>query len=245
MPSFPDPPSGESNAEKTLRRLDRLVGPDHARFVLVRTRNHEASTALISELLDRRAGIARVVLYPSGRTPTFYRSTIGSARPWTIVYAADVPGSIDLTARSMSAAHTVVTFGTDDMVVRALWLPPSVLEGYAGLPATPDAVLVVDDWYALVTDYLGESSAGSGRTPSSDELDRLLCDAFLALSEAHLIVVTSGPTSILERAADAVVDVRRADGDANAVEVRFVRDPFESVPGEVYVLRRRGGGGWE
>ena len=103
---------------------------------------------------------------------------------------------------------------------------------------------MIDDWYALVGDSLGGSRAGRWGTPDSDELDRVLSDAFLALSESHLIVVTSGRSSVLQVAADAVVDVRKRRADPRAVEVRFVRDPLGETPGDVHVLRSREDGNW-
>ena len=220
-----------------MRRMLRLLRPDVSRLVLVRSRDRIASAALVEEVLRRRSGVARVVLHFRGPELPLYRSLAVGPGTASVLRASDVPGSVDLTARALSAAGTVMTAGPNDLVVRMLWLPPSVLEGYARLPATPESLLVVDDWHTLVMDYLGDGVPRSMNAPASEELDRLLADAFEALSEAHLVVVATGRTLELESVADAILDVRRLDRTESAVEIRIVRDTVETPPEAPYRLR--------
>jgi hypothetical protein len=220
-----------------VERLLRHLGPDRRRFLLVRSRDRRASAALVQELLDRRAGTARVVLHPPDVDAPLYPLARSSPGFWKVLYAADVPGSVDLTARSMAAAHALITGGPNDLVVRMLWLPPSVLEGFAQLPATAESVLVIDDWHALVMDYLRGGAPDLAGAPGAEELDRLLCDAYEALSEAHLVVVTTGRAIELENVADTILDVRRVLAEEQNVEVRIVRDYLEMPPVRPYLLR--------
>jgi len=220
-----------------MRRGLRLLRPDHRRFILVRSRDRLASATLVEQILHRRAGAFRVVLHLGRSDLPLYRATARTPGEGAVLLDSDIPGSVDLTARAMSAAGSVMSDGPNDLVVKMLWLPPSVLEGYAQLPATPESVLIVDDWHALVMDYLGEGVARAMGAPAAEELDRLLADAFEALSEAHLIVVTSGRTLELENVADAIVDVRRLDRPVPSIEVRIARDVLEAPPALPYRLR--------
>jgi len=120
-----------------------------------------------------------------------------------------------------------------------------VLEGYSQLTATPDSVLVVDDWHSLVLDYLGDELPRATNTPAAEELDRLLADAFDALSEVHLIVVTSGRALELESVADAVIDVRRLDRPDAGVEIRVARNRLDPPSPLPYLLRVLPDGGLE
>lgn len=229
-------------ADDLLRRLLRLLGPGRARFVLVRTLDGHASAALIAELLNRRGGDGRVVLHPSDHPPAPYLASISSAGSWRIVLANDVPGSIDQTARSMATSDAVVVTGSKDAMLRAMWLPPSVLEGYAQLPPGTDAVLVVDDWHSLVEEYLGGIPVGHVWDPDGRELDPLLAEMFRALSEVHFVVVTTKSSTTLESVADAIVEVGPRGGEDNAFEVRLVRDSLELPPIRPYMLHLRNDG---
>jgi hypothetical protein len=176
------------------------------------------------------------VLHARGPERPRYRSTSSIPGAGAVLLASDVPGSVDLTARAMNAAGYVMADGPNDLIVKMLWLPPSVLEGYAQLPATPESVLVIDDWHTLVRDYLGDGFPLAANVPAAEELDRLLADAFEALSEAHLIVVTTGRARELENVADAIVDVRRLDRPDAGIEVRIVSDSLEAPPDFPYLL---------
>jgi hypothetical protein len=218
------------------RRLLHLVSEERARFLLVRSRHRGASAALIADLLDHHDGEARVVLHPSRSLATPYRSPLSSTRSWKVIIAADVPGSIDDTALSMSVAGTMVANAPDEVVMRALWLPPGLLEGYAQLPSSPRAILVVDDWHALVVDYLAGASSRTAWRPAASDLDPLLVEAFRALSVAHLIVVTTRSSPTLERGADVIVSLRLKDS-GRTVEARLTGGRLETTPQIPYVLR--------
>jgi hypothetical protein len=219
-----------------MRRLLRLLEPDQSRFILVRTRDRVASGALIEEVLGRRAGLSRVVLHCRDPALSLYRFAAHKPGARVIRVDSDDSGSIDLTARALNAAGSVVTDSPGDLIVRMLWLPPSVLEGYAQLPASPESVLVIDDWHTLVKDYLVDGLPRAMNNPAAEELDRLLADAFEALSEAHLIVVTSGRAQELENVADAIIDVGRSDRRKAEVEIRIDRDVLEPPPNLPYLL---------
>jgi hypothetical protein len=223
--------------EDLMRRMLQLLQPDRGRFILVRSRDRAASAAFVEEVLVRHVGLSRIVLHSRRSDPALYRTSTLVPGGGGVVLASDVPGSVDLTARALNAANSVMTDGPNDLIVRMLWLPPSVLEGYSQLPATPESVLVIDDWHTLVMDYLGEGIPRALNAPVAEELDRLLADAFEALSEAHLIVVTSGRALELESAADAIFEVRLLDHPNASVEIRIERDTLELPPSTPYILR--------
>lgn len=231
------PPESHPSSQDLFRRLERLLGPGQARFVLIESDYHPASTAVIVELMDRRGGAGRVVLHhpvpfrsPPGRVPR-------SSPPWKVVTASEVPGSVVATARSMCAANTLVAVGPNDVMLRALWLPPSLLEAYAELPPSTEAVLVVDDWYSLVEEYLGGTPSGNSLRPEARDLDPLLVEVFRELSDVHFLVGTSRSSPSLEAAADAILDVHAVGNDHGALEVRIFRDCLEPPPLEPYVLQ--------
>lgn len=211
MGEAPDRQKDSTSTDDLVARFLRLLGSDRARMLVVRTTDRAASAGLIARVLDRRGREAQVVLYPSDSPPGPYIQSVSSTRSWTVLHASDFPGSAESSARSLAAARTVLLDRTSELMVRALWLPPSVLEGYARLGPAPSAVLVLDDWHALVRDYLAPGSSSPVESPDERELDRLLVDAFRSLSAAHLIVVTTQGSTILENAADAIFDVRARD----------------------------------
>jgi hypothetical protein len=223
--------------EDLLRRLLQLLAPGRARFVLARSSNEEACAALIVELLNRRGGDGRVVLHPSDHPPAAYLSAVARAGSWRVLPAKDVPGSIDRTARSLCMADAIVLAGSQDAMMRAMWLPPSVLEGFAQLPPRSDGILVVDDWHSLVEEYLRGIPASSIWEPDGRDLDPVLVEMFHALSEVHFVVVTTRSSSTLESAADAIVEIGPKSGEGDTFEVRLVRDSLEIPPSRPYVLR--------
>jgi hypothetical protein len=121
-------------------------------------------------------------------------------------------------------------------MLRAMWLPPSVLEGYAQLPPGSDAVLVVDDWHSLAEEYLGGIPASRLWEPDARDLDPVLVEMFRTLSEVHFVVVTTESSPTLEAAADAIVDVGPRGGEGGTFPVRLVRDSLEIPPDHPYVL---------
>jgi hypothetical protein len=231
VPNVPSSPLGD-----LLERLGRLLEPDRPRLIVVRTRDRVASAALVDEVLDRHRGEGVVVVHPPEAAEKLYHPRFEATRTWSILTTTNALGSIEVAARSMGVASTVLLEGTNDLFVRRLWLPQRILEGYASLPPTPDAVLVVDDWRALVTDYLSTGGQRTAGVPDAEELDRLLADAFHALSESHLVVVTSGASGALEELASAVLQVRRKPKSAE-VEVTFPHDPFAPPRAGPYRLR--------
>lgn len=233
--SFPPP-------DDLLRRLLNLLAPGRARLILVRSSDESASAALIVELLNRRGDDGRVVLHPSDHPPTPYLTSIAHSGSWRVIPAKDFPGSIDRTVRSLCMADAVVLTGPQDAMMRALWLPPSVLEGFAQLPSRSDGVLVVDDWHSLVKEYLGRIPISDFWEPNARDLDPVLVEMFRALSEVHFVVVTTGYSPALETAADAVVDIGARAAEGSAFEVRLVRDPLEIPPSRPYVLHLRSDG---
>jgi len=239
MSPHPEPAASPTALDDLMRRLLRSLAGDKSRFILVRSHDGAASATLIADLLDRHDRAARVVRFPSVPMPAAYRSPVSSTRPWTVLLASEVPGSIDITARSMCAATTVLRCAPDDAILRSLWLPPSVLEGYSQLPPSPGAVLVLDDWHALVADYLGGASAHAVWAPAAHDLDPLLVESFQSLSHAHLIVVTTRSSPTLDYGADVVVDVRPRDAEHRVIEVRVARDPSETSPSAPYLFRVR------
>jgi hypothetical protein len=212
-----------------VRWLGRVLSANRARFLLVRTEDRSASATLVADFLDRRTGPACVVADPA-TTPPAYRLALGSPVRWNVLLSSDVPGTVDDIARSMGAANTLVLDQDNDRVVRSLWLPPSVLAGYAQLPASPEAVLVVDDWSEIESIYLEVPPNQLVWKPDRDELDRLFVDAFRVLSGSHLVLVTTRSSSILEEAADAILDVRR-DSIHEAIEAEIARD-WTTAPDE-------------
>jgi len=227
--AFPSP-------EDLLRRLLQLLAPGRARFVLARSSNEPASAALIAELLDRRGGDGRVVLHPSDHPPAAYLSAMSRSGSWRVLPAKEVPGSIDSTARSLCVADAVVLAGTQDAMMRAIWLPPSVLEGFAQLPPQSDGVLVVDDWHSLVEEYLGGIPVSSVWDRDGGDLDPVLVEMFRVLSDVHFVVVTTSSSPTLESAADAIVEIGPRSEEGNTFEVRLVRDSLEIPPSRPYVL---------
>jgi hypothetical protein len=239
MSAIPPPAGG---LDELFTRLEHILAPLYARLVLVRTADTAASAALVAEILDRRSGPARVVLHPSEPVPGPYQIPSGSTRTWTVRPAEEEPGSVEATARSMRLADTLVRDARDDLQVRTLWLPPSILSAACHLPLSADAVLVVDDWHRLVEDYLGTTGPVAGTLPLPADLDLLLVEAFRAFGEAHLLVVTSAPSPTLEDGADAVIDVRRVPGEPALLEVRILRDPTGVFSTNYFQLCLNGGG---
>jgi hypothetical protein len=203
--------------------LLRVLAPGRPRFLLVRSTDRGATAALLAEFLDLRRGVACVVADP-GEVPPAYQLALASTRTWSVLRSIDVPGTVDETARSMAAANTLVLDSDTERVVRSLWLPPSVLAGYSSLPATPDSVLVVDDWAALESEYLAVPASELVRALDRDELDRLFVDAFRVLAGSHLVLATTWSSRILEDAADAVLDVHRGDAFQGGVEAWIAKD---------------------
>jgi hypothetical protein len=229
------PAGGSTPLGDLLERLGRLLEPDLPRLIVVRTRDRAASAALVERVLDRHRGAAVVVVHPPEAAQSLYHPKYDATRTWSILTTTDALGSIEMAARTMGVASTVFSDAADDLRVRRLWLPQRILEGYAVLPASTDGVLVVDDWRALVTDYLSTGERRSAGLPDAEELDRLLGDAFHALSESHLMVITSGRSKTLEGLATAVLEVRRKGGSAG-VEISFLRDPLEHPRSAPYHL---------
>lgn len=219
-----------------LRRLLQLLRPGRPRFLLVRSLDEPASAALIAALLNRRGGEGRVVLHPSDHPPAPYLTAISSPSMWRIIPANHVPGSIDEAARALCTSETVVVIGPKDAMMKALWLPPSVLEAYAQLPHGSEGVLVVDDWHSLTEEYLGGVPVTNFWEPDSRDLDPVLVSMFEALSDVHFIVVTTQSSPTLELAADAILDVGPRNDGGGTFEVRLVRDSLEVPPGRPYTL---------
>jgi hypothetical protein len=211
-----------------VRWVSRILSANRPRLLLIRSGDRLASAILIREFLDRRTGPACVVADPTGM-PEPYFLPITSVLGWRVVLSSEVPGDVDEVARSMGAANTLVLDHDNDQLVRALWLPPSVLAGYASLPVSSDAVLVVDDWSEIESAYLAVPPRELVWRPDRLELDRLLVDAFRVLSGSHLVLVTTRSSPVLEEAADAILDVRRDTLDGE-VEARIARDCVDPTP---------------
>jgi hypothetical protein len=203
--------------------LDRILGLSSPRFLLIRTEDRRASAVLVAEFLDRRHGPGCVVV-DADLPPPPYRLPVASTRAWRVVRSSDIPGSVDVTARSMGAAKALLLDRDNERIVRSLWLPPSVLAGYSSLPPSPEAVLVVDDWAALEADYLAVPPNELLWRPDSQELDRLFVDAFRVFSGSHLVLVTTRDSEILAGAADAILEVRPTNLVPGGVAARIVRD---------------------
>jgi hypothetical protein len=194
------------------------------------------SAGLIGELLDRHDGPACAVIHPSTGLPRPYQAPPASVSRWSVLRALDPPGSLDSAARSIQAANTVLLDGPTDPLVRTLWLPQSILEGYARLPLSAEGILVVDDWHALVTDYIAGSEGASPARPDVEEFDELLVESFHALAEVHLLVVTPRRAPALEDAADVVLNLNVRDIGRGEFEVRVVREGAEPKPEPSYPL---------
>jgi len=237
MASAPDPQERPLPADDLFERLLRLLSPGRARFVLVRSDDGPASAAVISELLNRHGGDGRVVLHPSDHPPIPYQLEISRYGSWRVIPAHNFPGSIDQTARSMCATEAVVVAGPKDAMLRAMWLPPSVLEGFAQLPRDSDGVLVVDNWYSLVEEYLGGIPGRSLWDPDGRDLDPVLVDMFRSLSEVHFVVVTTKSSPTLESNADAIVEISPRRVDGSSFEAQLRRDTLEIPPDRPYFLK--------
>jgi hypothetical protein len=190
-------------------------------------------------MLDRRPGVARVVLHPSDPVPPAYRPLARPTSSWGLVAASDFPTSVEESARAVGAAGTFVLDAGTEAVVRALWLPPAVLYGYSQLRRGVECVLVIDDWHDLVRAYLGGPAPARPDVPSEHTMDEILVDAFESISEAHFVVVARARSTILERRADAILDVGLAAGGPSRVRVQIVRDPLEVPPLVPYLLDPR------
>jgi hypothetical protein len=207
----------------------RLLASHRSRFLLIRSGDRIASASFVREFLDSRQGPACVVADPTG-TLQPYLLPLASTLGWSVLLSSDVPGTVEDTARSMGAANTLVLDHDNDRMMRSLWLPPSLLAGYASLPASPESVLVVDDWSEIESVYLEVPANELVWRPDREELDRLFVDAFRVLSGSHLVLVTTRSSSILEEAADAILDVRR-DSVHGGGEAQIARD-FTDYPPE-------------
>jgi hypothetical protein len=179
----------------------------------------------------------------SNPPPIPYQRAISRSGSWRVIPAHNFPGSIDQTARSMCTTEAVVVAGPKDAMLGAMWLPPSVLEGFAQLPPDSDGVLVVDNWYSLVEEYLGGIPASSIWDQDGRDLDPVLVDMFRSRSEVHFVVVTTKSSPTLESVADAIVEISPRCAEGNWFEVRLMRDTLEVPPGRPYILHLGPDGG--
>jgi hypothetical protein len=232
-----EPCAQGSDAEEFFRRFSNLLGPGPARLVLVRFFDATAAAAVISEALRRRGASSRLVLHPPDSAPAPYRTPIGPSGAFRIVPGLGHPGSIQLASLLSRHCGGLVVASPRDPMLRALWLPPGILEGFSELPPSSDGVLVLEDWHALVDGYLGATEDPSSRELDERELDEVLVEMFRALCDMHLVVATTKNSSTLESAADAIVMVGPRVGERPDFGVRIVRDPLEEPPARSYQLR--------
>jgi hypothetical protein len=237
------PPADEAaDPDDLFRRLVGLLGTGPARLVLVRFFDSPAAAAVISETLRRRRAVSRLVLHPPGELPAPYSESIGPAGAWRVVPGLGDPGSLQRSSVLARRIEDLVTESPEDPRMRALWLPPGILEGYSELPANSEGVLVLDDWHALVADYLAGEKDPKDRALDERDLDEVLVEMFRALGDVHLVVATTKNSDALESAADAIVMIGPRLGERSDFGVRIVRDPLEDPPKHSFVLRVRADG---
>lgn len=191
-------------------RLRRLIGQGSSRLAVMRSEVSELTARWVVEALGPTDRPVCVVLPRSDPVRSFYLRTARERAQWNIVAPEETLSSISVMARSLGSLSSFVLDDDRESRLRWLWLPPSVLEGYACLPFGKGGVLVLHDWDQLVGQYLDGGPQGKPGVPGPEDLDRLLTEALEVLSDICMVVATPRPSVTLLETADLVVNVAAA-----------------------------------
>jgi hypothetical protein len=217
-----------------LNQLAPFFGPGPSQTMVIRARDRRTGSAILAEIARGRSGPGVVVNVPEGppAAPEL-DATLGSLPPsWWLLRTSDDLAPIAATAAAIRLIGTLVREAGNEPVVPALWLPPSILEGYSLLPKAPEVSLAVDSWDALLEAYLRGRRGEGGDVPTEEELERILLRSSEDYLTVHLIVVTRRPHPVLEGGSEFVLEVPDSTGDpSRPAAVRLVRAaPRKSDP---------------
>jgi hypothetical protein len=206
-----------------LTQLRPFFDPGPSRTLVIRVRDRRTGSAILAEIARGRSGPGVVVSIPEAQTTATDSDAAASGLPssWWLLRTSNDLAPIAATAAAIRLIGTLVREAGNEPVVPALWLPPSILEGYSLLPKAPEVSFAVDSWDALLDAYLRGRSGSGGEVPTEEELERILLRSSEDYLTVHLIVVIRRPHPVLEKEADFVIDVAEPTGtDAPAVVVQ-------------------------
>jgi KaiC/GvpD/RAD55 family RecA-like ATPase len=134
--------------------------------------------------------------------------------PLSIVDMTAVGDDLTTASRALESARKLISTDDSSHALRALLLPPEVLEAWSqASPPTPTLV-VLDSWDAIVERHVGRASKGDGSLPSREEVERIAL-AQMAQGPVFLVfVVEHREAGQLEYLVNGIVTMeRQTDND--------------------------------
>lgn len=234
MTNFPDamPAAGGASIPggpldpPLVDRLQSFLGSDRSHLLVLRAEDARSGSTVLAEIAHRfpNPGVVVKVPEPPGALHPPESTESGFPPTWWTLRTSDDLAPIAATAAAIRLIGTLVREAGDEPVVPALWLPPSLLEGYSLLPKAPEVVLAVDSWDALLRAYLRGREGAAGDTPTEAELEQILLRSTEDYLTVHLLVVTRRSHPVLEEGADLVLEVGEpATGGSSRPWVRVLK----------------------
>jgi KaiC/GvpD/RAD55 family RecA-like ATPase len=112
-------------------------------------------------------------------------------------------------ARALGAARKLVTEGEPGPDLRALFLPPEVLEAWSQTSPTTPTLVVMDSWDAIVERHVGTSGTHDGSLPTREEVERIAVAQMTAGPVFVVFVAERRTAGQLEYLVDGVVSMGR------------------------------------
>ena len=155
-------------------------------------------------------------IYVSGRV---HRDDVLIDYPWIAGEPATNKISvIDTTSREPDLATALRVLGASDKVVsrsepsvdlRALLLPPEILEAWSRTSPREPTIVVLDSWEAIVERHTGRRAALTDTLPSPEEIERIALAQMAHGPVALVIIVEHRAAGQLEYLVDGVVTMER------------------------------------
>lgn len=131
----------------------------------------------------------------------------------SVVDTLTVGSDLRTTSRAVEAAPGLVTPDDSTHNVRALLLPPEVLEAWGQSSPTAPTLVVLDSWDAIVEGYIGRAGRADLPLPSREDLERIAVAQMAEGPVFVVFVVEHTGDSQLEYLVNGVVSMERAVHD--------------------------------
>jgi KaiC/GvpD/RAD55 family RecA-like ATPase len=112
-------------------------------------------------------------------------------------------------ARALGSARKLVTEGEPGPDLRALFLPPEVLEAWSQTSPKLPTLVILDSWDAIVERHVGTSGASDSSLPTREEVERIAVAQMTAGPVFVVFVAERREAGQLEYLVDGVVSMGR------------------------------------
>jgi KaiC/GvpD/RAD55 family RecA-like ATPase len=112
-------------------------------------------------------------------------------------------------AKALGASRKLVTEGEPGPDLRALFMPPEVMEAWSQTSPTSPTLIILDSWDAIVERHVGTSGAHDGSLPTREEVERIAVAQMTTGSVFVIFVAERREAGQLEYLVDGIVTMGR------------------------------------